>query len=194
MNSFQSGIQSIHFSTSQLLNHSAPTHTLAPCALCARRVQLDLTVDLSSENPPRSNPQCSNPGTLAQAFASSSLSYGDYPSRVSHHTVHDIHRWVGGKKKLTLVLSAVPSALAAWFFSSLSTLNQQRLNWNSTCLSTRNHGSRRSAASLSGRYRYLKKYRIILLTRTDVLVYCRYHVTVYPVQRINTSRLTVLHE
>jgi hypothetical protein len=63
-------------------------------------VQLDLTVDLSSENPPRSNPQCSNHGTLAQAFASLSLSYGDYPSRVSPHTVHDIHRWVGGGTKI----------------------------------------------------------------------------------------------
>jgi hypothetical protein len=80
MNSFQSGIQLIHFSTSELLNHSAPTHTLAPCAPCARHVQLDLTVDLSSENPPRSNAQCSNPGTLAQAFASSSH-LGEYPTR-----------------------------------------------------------------------------------------------------------------
>ena len=43
-------------------------------------MQLDLTVDLSSENPPRSNPQCSNPGTFAQAFASSSH-LGDYPTR-----------------------------------------------------------------------------------------------------------------
>jgi hypothetical protein len=163
MNSFQSGIQSIHFSTSQLLNYSAPTHTLAPCAPCARHAQLDLTVDLSSENPPRSNPQCSNPGTLAQAFANSSSSYGDYPSRVGHHTVHEFHRGVVGNKKSTLVISAVPSALAAWFFSSLSTPNRQRLNWNSACLSTRNHARRRSATSLSGRYRYLEKYRIILL-------------------------------
>ena len=38
------------------LNISTPTHPLAPRALGARHVQLDLTVDLSSENAPRSNP------------------------------------------------------------------------------------------------------------------------------------------
>ena len=132
MNSFQSGIQSIHFSTSQLLNHSAPTHTLAPCALCARHVQLDLTVDLSSENPPRSNPQCSNPGTLAQAFASSSSSYGDYPSRVSHHTVHDIHRWVGGKKKIDSSPQRCPqrprSLVLQLSVNTQSTTTQLKLN------------------------------------------------------------------
>jgi hypothetical protein len=35
--------------------------------------------------------------------------------------------------------------------------------------------------------RYLaRKYMIILLTRTAVLVYCSYYVTVYPVSRRNT--------
>ena len=114
------------------LNISTPPHPLAPRALGARHVQLDLTVDLSSENPPRSNPQCSNPGTFAQAFASSSFSYGDYPSRVSHHTVHDIHRWVGGKKKIDSSPQRCPqrphSLVLQLSVNTQSTTTQLKLN------------------------------------------------------------------
>jgi hypothetical protein len=181
----------LKFSTSQSLSSHSYLSTL--CTLCTSRA---IRSHRGSElrNPPRSNPECSNRGTLAQAFASSSSSYGDYPSRVSHNTVHDIHWWVTGmKNRLSSPqrCSQHPRSLVLQFsVNTQSTTTQLKLDMP---FNSQSHTPPLGGLTLRS-IRVPREIPDNTVNSYNCTVYCRYRVTVYPVPRRHTSRLTVLHE
>ena len=110
-----------NFSTSQSLGSHSYLSTL--CTLCtSRAVRSHRGSKL--RKPPKVKPPMLEPWNPRSGFRQLILILrrlsvsGKSPYRPRHSQVG------GWEEKSTLVLSTVPSALAAWFFSSLSTLNQ----------------------------------------------------------------------